>query len=97
MALNAAASGCAVIVSDTAAMSEYFSAETTALMPAVGDAGGLRSAMVRLRDDPGLRLTMASRGQEHVRQAHHSHVMWDQAAERFRSLLTTDQLTHPKA
>lgn len=97
VALNAAASGCAVIVSNTAAMSEYFSAETHALMPAVGDAGGLRSAMVRLRDDPRLRSTMASRGQEHVREAHHSHVMWDQAAKRFRSLLTTDQHPHPKA
>lgn len=97
VALNAAASGCAVIVSNTAAMSDYFSAETTALMPAVGDAGGLRSAMVRLRDDPRLRLAMAARGQEHVRQGHHSHVMWDQAADRFRSLLTTEHLTHPKA
>lgn len=97
VALNAAASGCAVIVSNTAAMSDYFSAETTALMPAVGDAGGLRSAMVRLHDDPHLRLTMASRGQEHVRQGHPSHVMWDQAAERFHCVLTTDQPPHPKA
>ena len=97
VALNAAASGCAVIVSDTAAMSDYFSPETTALMPAVGDAGDLRSAMVRLRDDPDLRLTIASRGQDHVRRSHHSHEMWDQAAERFRSLLTTDQIPHPKA
>lgn len=97
VALNAAASGCAVIVSDTAAMSDYFSAETTALMPAVGDAGGLRSAMVRLRDDPHLRLTMAARGQEHVRRAHHNHVMWDQAADRFRSVLIPGRPPHPKA
>lgn len=97
VALNAAASGCAVIVSDTVAMSDYFSPETTALMPAVGDAGGLRSAMVRLRDDPRLRLTMASCGQEHVRQHHHSHVMWDQASEQFRSVLTSEGLPHPKA
>jgi GT2 family glycosyltransferase/glycosyltransferase involved in cell wall biosynthesis len=97
VALNAAASGCAVIVSNTAAMSDYFSAETTALMPAVGDAEGLRSAMVRLRDDPRVRLTMASRGQDHVRQHHHSHVMWDQASERFRGVLTSERLPHPKA
>jgi glycosyltransferase involved in cell wall biosynthesis len=97
VALNAAASGCAVVVSDTAAMSDYFSAETTALMPAVGDAGGLRSAMMRLRDDPHLRLTMAARGQEHVRRVHDSHVMWDQAADRFRSVLIPGRSPHPKA
>jgi hypothetical protein len=40
---------------------------------------------------------MASRGQENVRHHHHSHVMWDQASERFRSMLTSERLPHPKA
>ncbi len=75
VALDAAAAGCAVVVSDTAAMREYLSPGVTALMPAVGDADGLRAA-VRTLEDPTVRRALARAGQEHVLRQHHCSRMW---------------------
>ena len=85
VALNAAAAGCAVVVSRTDAMSEYFSPDDTACMPRVGDAGELRDALVGLLQDPGRRLALASRGQAHVRAHHTSDIMWDQIGAAIRA------------
>lgn len=89
VALNAAAAGCAVVVSHTVAMAEYFSPGLTACMPPVGDADSLRDAMVGLLDDPDRRLGMAARGQAHVRAHHTVEIMWDRVARAVRAHLAT--------
>jgi glycosyltransferase involved in cell wall biosynthesis len=78
VALDAAAAGAAVIVTSTPAMREYFSDGVTALMPAPGDAAGLRRAVETLADDEPARLRLAHAGHRHVLAHHDSAVMWDQ-------------------
>ncbi|WP_162245763.1 glycosyltransferase family protein [Nocardioides sp. Root122] len=87
VALNAAAAGCAVVVSRTDAMSEYFSPDDTASMPGVGEVDELREALVGLLHDPERRLALASRGQAHVRAHHTSDLMWDQIGHAIRAHL----------
>jgi hypothetical protein len=78
VALDAAAAGAAVVVTSTPAMREYFVDGVTALMPAPGDAAGLRRAVETLGDDEESRLRLARAGHSHVMAHHDSAVMWDQ-------------------
>jgi glycosyltransferase involved in cell wall biosynthesis len=78
VALDAAAAGAAVVVTSTPAMREYFADSVTALMPAPGDAAGLRRAIEALTRDEGSRLRLARAGHRHVLAHHDSAVMWDQ-------------------
>jgi len=85
VALEAAAAGCAVVVTGTAAMSEYFTDGVTALMPPPGDVGALRAAIDRLVGDPAYRHTLAVAGQEHVLTHHDRSRMWGELAAAIRS------------
>jgi glycosyltransferase involved in cell wall biosynthesis len=81
VALEAAASGAAVVVSSTAAMREYFADGSTALMPPVGDPGALRHAIESLVADEELRLRVARAGHAHVLAHHDSARMWTELDE----------------
>ncbi|GGF51804.1 hypothetical protein GCM10011519_27290 [Marmoricola endophyticus] len=84
VALEAAAAGCAVVVSGTAAMRDYFADGETALMPPAGDARALRTAIAALRDDAALRDRLAAAGREHVHRHHGTARMWQRLAEGLR-------------
>ncbi|CAM3665247.1 glycosyltransferase family protein [Nocardioides zeicaulis] len=76
VAMEAAAAGCAVVVSRTAAMEDYFTDTVTAEMPEVGDADGLRARVRALLDDPGRRGALAARSTAHALE-HFDHVhLW---------------------
>lgn len=82
VALEAAATGAAVVVTGTAPMREYFD-ETTALMPAPGDVDGLRNAINSLLEDQQLRADMGRRACDHV-QAHYPYRrMWSLITDEF--------------
>lgn len=80
VALEAAAAGCAVVVSDTPAMREYFTPGRTALMPPVGDAAALREAIERLLADDDLRGDLVARARPHVRASYDRRHMWEAVA-----------------
>lgn len=76
VAMEAAAAGCAVVVSRTAAMEDYFTDTVTAEMPEVGDPDGLRDRVLRLINDPVARTALVTRSSEHALQ-HFDHAhLW---------------------
>ncbi|MHA6513098.1 glycosyltransferase family protein [Tessaracoccus sp. Z1128] len=84
VALEAAASGAAVVLTDTPAMREYFP-EGTALFAAPGDQDGWRNALRSLRDDPDLRTGLGRRGAQHVRSRYTYRAMWREVDQLFRA------------
>lgn len=84
VALEAAASGVAVVLTDTPAMREYFP-EDAAMFVAPGDSDGWRTALRSLRDDDELRAELGRRGAQHVRSQYTYQAMWRQVDLLFRS------------
>lgn len=78
VALEAAAVGAPLVVTDTPAMREYVS-PTEAEMPAVGDAGALAAALVRFLDDPAAARERSSLLRERVRRDNCASAMWSAA------------------
>jgi glycosyltransferase involved in cell wall biosynthesis len=81
VSLEASMAGAAVVVSNTPALTEYFEAGVTALMPTPGNALELRQDIQRLLDDPKLRRELAVRGQNHCKALYTSDLMWDHFAD----------------
>lgn len=68
-AIEAAAAGLALVISDGSGVSEVFAHAETALIYRGGDVAALTQALQRLWHDEGQRLAMAARGQTMVRQS----------------------------
>lgn len=77
VALEAAATGAALILTDTPPMREYFD-DDTAVMVAPGDVEGWRRAVRQLSSDEGLRHAIGHRAAEHVRANFTYLQMWQQ-------------------
>ena len=84
VALEAAATGATVVVTDTPAMREYFS-EETAMLVAPGDVQGWRDALRRLRDDQQLCRNLGMRASQHVRSRYTYLAMWQQVDGLFKA------------
>jgi glycosyltransferase involved in cell wall biosynthesis len=76
VAMEAAAAGCAVVVSRTAAMSDYFTDGVTAEMPDVGDARGLRDRVRALLDHPERRTALAARSTSYAHEHFDQRQLW---------------------
>jgi glycosyltransferase involved in cell wall biosynthesis len=76
VALQAAAEGACVIVTRTAAMTEYFEPGVTAVMPPPRDGSGLRSAIATTLRDDAERVRISGAGRQSVRANFTSTRMW---------------------
>ncbi|MDR7252135.1 glycosyltransferase involved in cell wall biosynthesis [Nocardioides sp. BE266] len=80
VAMEAAAAGCAVVVTRTEAMEDYFTDGVTAAMPPVADAPALRARIEGLLGDPTRRSELVTRSLEHAHQ-HFDHARLWQALD----------------
>ena len=76
VALEAAMAGCAVVVTDTPAMRDYFTHGKTAVMPAPGDVAGLRTQLLALHSVSRDRAALASAAHRHVTTHHTQAHLW---------------------
>lgn len=76
VAMEAAAAGCAVVVSRTEAMGDYFTDGATAEMPEVGDVADLRDRLLGLLHDPDRRRALASRSRAHAHEHFDQSRLW---------------------
>lgn len=83
VALEAAGTGAAVVVTDTPAMREYFSSET-AIMVAPGDVEGWRDALTELSKNAELRANLGQRASTHVHSRFTYRQMWKRVDDLFR-------------
>ncbi|WP_251445678.1 glycosyltransferase [Microbacterium sp. USTB-Y] len=81
VALEAAASGAAIVVTDTPAMRTLFTPRETALMVGVGDDEGLREALKELSADHALRRDLGARARRSVETRFNPRVMWGEIDE----------------
>lgn len=84
VALEAAATGACVVVSDTPAMREYFS-DKTAVMVRPGDVNGWRSALEQIAQDEVAQRGLGERAQTDVRSRFTYLQMWQEVDAIFRS------------
>ncbi|PRY63223.1 glycosyl transferase family 1 [Knoellia remsis] len=84
VALEAAASGCAVVVTGTRAMREYFRDGIDAEFVEVGDVEGWRSTLQALREDPTRRDRLGSAARHNVVNKHNADHMWAEIADVLR-------------
>lgn len=83
VALEAAGTGAAVVLTDTPAMREYFS-EETAVMVAPGDVDGWQRALTVLARDPERRAALGLRAADHVHTRFTYLQMWERVHHLFR-------------
>lgn len=76
VALEAAAAGCAMVVTGSEAMSDYFSHGVTAEMPPPGDPDALGHAISSLLADDTRRRDIAARGRAHVLERYDERHLW---------------------
>lgn len=81
VALEAASSGCCVVVTDTPAMSDYIHAEKTGVLVPPGDVEGWRNALTGLRDDPARRERLGSDARRSVETRFNTQNMWRAVGE----------------
>jgi glycosyltransferase involved in cell wall biosynthesis len=84
VALEAAATGACLVLTDTPAMREYFSDETSLMVPP-GDVAAWREALRGLSQNPELRLALSRRGSEHVRANFTYLQMWQEVDRLLRA------------
>ncbi len=85
VALEAASSGCAVAVTGTRAMRDYFSDDVDAVLVGEGDVEGWRTVLRELRDDPDRRARLGSAARLNVEHTHNADHMWRELAEVLRA------------
>lgn len=76
VAMEAASTGCAVVVTDTRPMREYFTDGETALMPPVADPAALRQRLLDLTSDETALSALAAAGRDHVVAHHDTRHLW---------------------
>lgn len=76
VALEAASSGCALAITGTAAMADYFSDGADAALVAVGDVAGWRATLEELCADPGRRARLGGAARAAVVARHTADRMW---------------------
>ncbi|MGG5259362.1 glycosyltransferase family 4 protein [Phycicoccus avicenniae] len=76
VALEAASSGCAVVVTGTRAMRDYFTDDDTAVLVGEGDVDGWRATLLALRDDPARRGRLGAAARRSVEQRFNADHMW---------------------
>lgn len=80
VALEASASGCAVVVTGTRAMSDFFVAGHNAWLVEPGDTEGWRAALSALRDDGDLRARLGTAARQNVTDRFNADHMWRELA-----------------
>lgn len=80
VALEAASTGCCVVVTGTDAMRDYFVDGRNARLVAEGDVEGWRTVLTALRDDPAERARLGSAARENVTGRFNAHHMWTELA-----------------
>ncbi len=86
VALEAAATGACVVVSDTPGMRELFINGQTALMPASGDPDALRDALVMADGDPDLRARLGRAARAAVERTYNADNLWREVYEHWTAL-----------
>ncbi|QIM21333.1 glycosyltransferase [Phycicoccus sp. HDW14] len=76
VALEAASSGCAVAVTGTRAMRDYFTDDETAVLVREGDVDGWRASLTALRDDPQRRARLGAAARRSVEERFNADHMW---------------------
>ncbi|MEO8851326.1 MAG: glycosyltransferase family 4 protein, partial [Allobranchiibius sp.] len=80
VSLEASACGCAVVVTGTRAMRDYFTDGDNGLLVDVGDVDGWRAALRRALGDDELRAALGSRARAKVESTFNTRVMWGEVA-----------------
>lgn len=83
VALEAAGTGAAIVLTDTPAMREYFSDRTAVMIPP-GDASGWRDALSALATDATRRAELGRRASDHVHSRFTYIKMWERIDALFR-------------
>jgi len=81
VALEAASSGCAVVVTGTRAMRDYFAQDVNAHLVDEGDVEGWRTALTTLRHDRERRERLGREARDRVVRRFNAHHMWTELAE----------------
>lgn len=81
VALEAAASGCAVVVTGTRAMRDYFAHDDNAHLIQAGDVDGWRDALVGLTEDPHRRERLGAAARDRVVSTFNADRMWGEVAD----------------
>jgi hypothetical protein len=82
--LEASASGCCVVATDTPAMSDYIQDETSGVLVPPGDVTAWRETLLSLRDDEGRRTRLAAGGRHAVEARFNARHMWHELADVMR-------------
>lgn len=80
VALEAAATGCAIAVTGTRAMRDYFTDGVDARLVTEGDASAWRATLEELRSDADLRTRISSAARMNVETVHNADAMWSEFA-----------------
>jgi len=81
VALEAASSGCAVVVTGTRAMRDFFEDNRSARFVGEADIHGWRIVLQELTDDPRQVARLGEKGREVVVQRHNADYMWTELAD----------------
>jgi glycosyltransferase involved in cell wall biosynthesis len=81
VALEAAASGCAVVTTTTTAMTDYFTDQETARLVAVGDVETWRTVLTELLADPAQRQQLGAAARLSVETRFNADQMWCEIAQ----------------
>lgn len=80
VALEASSSGCAVVVTGTRAMRDYFTDGSTARLVDEGDVAGWRDVLTELTDDPDQRRRLGAAARTNVTDRFNADHMWSELA-----------------
>lgn len=81
VALEASASGCCVVATDTPAMRDYVEDGTSGLLVPPGDVAAWRETLLSLRDDDARRMRLGAGGRRSVESRFNARNMWRELAD----------------
>ena len=81
VALEAAASGCCVVVTATRAMADYFTDDVTGCLVPIGDVVTWRTTLAALTDDPDRRARLGAAARRSVESTFNAEHMWLELAQ----------------
>lgn len=85
VALEASASGCCVLATDTPAMSDYINDGMSGLLIPPGDSTSWREALLRLREDDATRRRLGEGARRSVEETFNAEHMWAELAGEMRT------------